>query len=481
MEPGAEDTTPSRPLRWVIAAFREVGLLSLWNSSINVKLLCLQRFVRLFAYGASALILVAYLRILGTSDTRTGLFMTLTLGGDVLISLGLTLVADSLGRRKVLALGALLMTASGVVFALSSSYWILLTAAVLGVITPSGNEIGPFRAIEESTLAHLTKPEERSAIFAWYTLLGTAGVALGLMACGWVTTSLIEGRQWDAIDAYRATFMAYAVLGAVKLVLSLLLGRDCEVNKQPLQANPTETAPLLNGNTSNGDDKKRSKFALLPQLSRESKIILLQLCILIAFDSFASGLAPLYVVLYSRGSDQLTDLLLQIVDCKLLPTPLRPLLRRHRLSLLHHFHHRRHLRPVRRFAGPPHWQRQDNGLHTSPLLDLPRPHRHTVSTTHRSSAGCSPSLLAKYGHCAAISIPSRSCTARGAHGYHGRHQRSQDTHTKSGAAGHWRVRRKGSILGRFPGSWMLEGVLRYWNVAVVRWSQDKRGEACRFR
>ena len=62
--------------------------------------------------------------------------MTLTLLGDVVISFLLTLVADALGRRRILAMGALLMTASGVVFALSNNYWILVIASVFGVISP---------------------------------------------------------------------------------------------------------------------------------------------------------------------------------------------------------------------------------------------------------------------------------------------------------------------------------------------------------
>ena len=62
--------------------------------------------------------------------------MTLTLVGDTMISFLLTLFADKLGRRAILALGAGLMAASGVVFALAGNYWILLLAAVVGVISP---------------------------------------------------------------------------------------------------------------------------------------------------------------------------------------------------------------------------------------------------------------------------------------------------------------------------------------------------------
>lgn len=120
-------------LSWLIS---ELGIGSVWTSSRDTKYLFLQRFIRLFAYGASTLVLVLYLSSLNVSDGRIGLFMTLTLLGDVIISLLLTLFADGLGRRKVLVAGALLMSLSGVVFALSGNFWILVLASIVGVISP---------------------------------------------------------------------------------------------------------------------------------------------------------------------------------------------------------------------------------------------------------------------------------------------------------------------------------------------------------
>lgn len=114
----------------------ELGVDSIWNSCRDTKILCLQRFFRLFAYGASTLILALYLASVGVTEARIGLFMTLTLLGDVLISFGLTLFADGLGRRRVLVVGAALMTASGVIFAVSGNYWVLLAASIFGVISP---------------------------------------------------------------------------------------------------------------------------------------------------------------------------------------------------------------------------------------------------------------------------------------------------------------------------------------------------------
>lgn len=121
----------------------ELGVDSILNSSRDTKILCLQRFVRLFAYGASTLILAAYLSSLGISDTRIGLFMTLTLLGDVVISFSLTIFADGLGRRKILIAGASLMTASGIVFSLNGNYWVLVIASILGVISPRSDCLYP--------------------------------------------------------------------------------------------------------------------------------------------------------------------------------------------------------------------------------------------------------------------------------------------------------------------------------------------------
>ncbi len=122
--------------KYFVRVLEELGLVSLWSSTVDTKLLCIQRFVRLFAYGGSTLILVAYLAALDNSKTKIGLFMALTLVGDTMISFFLTLFADALGRKAILALGALLMSMAGVVFALFGNYWVLLFAAIIGVISP---------------------------------------------------------------------------------------------------------------------------------------------------------------------------------------------------------------------------------------------------------------------------------------------------------------------------------------------------------
>lgn len=132
----AVSTLPAEGPTYLRRVLEEIGIVTLSRASLDIKLLCIQRFVRCFAYGCSTLILVAYLKALGIAVDRIGVFMTLTLIGDVLISFLLTMVADGLGRKAVLGVGAFMMTLSGVVFALSGNYWVLLAASIVGVISP---------------------------------------------------------------------------------------------------------------------------------------------------------------------------------------------------------------------------------------------------------------------------------------------------------------------------------------------------------
>lgn len=115
---------------------RELGLITLWNSTLDSKLLCAQRFVRLFAYGGSTLILVSFLSALEISKAKIGIFMTLTMIGDTIISFLCGYFADALGRRSILMAGSVLMVGAGIIFAVCDNFWVLLVAAVVGVISP---------------------------------------------------------------------------------------------------------------------------------------------------------------------------------------------------------------------------------------------------------------------------------------------------------------------------------------------------------
>ncbi|KAI1626727.1 major facilitator superfamily domain-containing protein [Exophiala viscosa] len=286
--------------------YQETGLESWITSPTDVKLLTLQRSVRLFAYGGSTITLALFLSHLNVSDQRIGLFMTLTLLGDVAISLVLTVVADRIGRRRMLAFGALMMAASGIIFALFSNYWILVLASVLGVISPSGNEIGPFKAIEESTISHLIPTSERSNVLTWYIIAGLTGTASGTIIFGWLVQLLQVNHSWSPLESYRVVFWVYAAFGLTKCLLVLLLSGRCEpAADRSISAAPvSEASPLLQQQGENerlapkDDLVNPSSRPWLPTLSQETRALVVKLCFLFGLDSLASGLAPVTWMTY---------------------------------------------------------------------------------------------------------------------------------------------------------------------------------------
>ncbi len=234
---------------------------------MDVWLLFASRFIRLFAYGALSVVLVFYLAGLGLSESRIGVLLTAILVGDTVVSLYLTTRADRFGRRRMLVVGAILMAAAGLVFALTGQWWLLLLAGTVGVISPSGNEVGPFLSIEQAALSHVVTDRTRTTVFAWYTLAGSLATALGALIAG-ATTHVLQ-RTLPPLSTYRAVVMLYAGLG---VVLAILLSRLSSA------AEPV----TLRGTPS------RSTFASLSGLD-QSRAVVLKLSALFALDAFGGG------------------------------------------------------------------------------------------------------------------------------------------------------------------------------------------------
>jgi len=232
-------------------------------------LLFVTRFARLFAYGSVSVILVFYLIGLGLTEAQVGLVLTLTLAGDVIVSLYLTTRADRIGRRRMLIIGSILMAAAGLAFALTSNLFFLVIAGTIGVISPSGNEVGPFLSIEQAALSHIVPASARTEVFAWYTLAGSLATALGALFGGGLTQAL-QHTTMTHVQSYRAVVFVYAALGVALVFVFLRLSKSVEVN------------PVSNGPVGS------SSVAHIFGIAR-SRNVVLKLSGLFALDSFAGG------------------------------------------------------------------------------------------------------------------------------------------------------------------------------------------------
>jgi len=240
----------------------------------DITLLFATRIIRLFCYGFLSLILALYLAETGLTEKQIGLLFTLTLAGDAGITLWLTTSADRFGRRRTLLIGALLMLGAGIVFILTNNIIVLIAAAIIGVISPSGNEIGPFLSVEQAGLTNFISNEKRTQVFAWYNLVGSFATATGALASGWLAQTL-QTNGWSTLEAYRLILVGYALGGLVLTILFLNL------------------SPMIEVVPSNTTDQPKKVLGL-----HRSRNIVFKLSALFALDAFAGGLIVQSMIAY---------------------------------------------------------------------------------------------------------------------------------------------------------------------------------------
>jgi MFS family permease len=241
----------------------------------DIFILFTTRIVRLFCYGFLSVVLALYLVQVGLPEQQIGLLFTLTLAGDAAITLWLTTSADRFGRRRTLLVGALLMMAAGLVFIITKDPWLLMIAAIIGVISPSGNEIGPFLSIEQAGLTQLVSDQRRTQTFAWYNLAGSFATATGALMGGWLA-QILHSSGMTEIESYRSVLLGYVLGGVVLLVLFLFLSAAVEVPPEML----------------NNQSEKRTLGL------HKSRNVVFRLSALFALDAFGGALIVQSMVAY---------------------------------------------------------------------------------------------------------------------------------------------------------------------------------------
>jgi MFS family permease len=220
-------------------------------------LLC-ARALRDFGDGFVAVLLPVYLLGLGLGPVQVGMVATAALLGSALLTLAIGLLGGRYDHRRLLLAAAGLMVATGVAFAVVDDYAILLVVAFAGTANPSAGSVSIFVPLEHAVLAHEAANDQRTKVFARYSLIGALAGAAGSLAAG--APELMAPLGLSELQALRLMFILYAALG---LIGGLFYGRI------PRQQ---------------GAVKKRADAALGP-----SRIIVYKLAALFSLDAFAGG------------------------------------------------------------------------------------------------------------------------------------------------------------------------------------------------
>ncbi len=175
----------------------------------------------MFGYGLLSVVLPVHLTEAGLSPARIGLLFTVALAGGAASGAVAPALAGRWGVRRVLVGCAGLLVLSGAVFALAPPFPVLLAVAVLGLVSPSGQEVGPFQPLEQALLADTAERPADVRLYAWYDFIGFLAGAAGSLVVGavpWVLRAahadITEALVWSFAGAGAVLVGTYAVLPA---------------------------------------------------------------------------------------------------------------------------------------------------------------------------------------------------------------------------------------------------------------------------
>jgi MFS family permease len=185
------------------------------------RLLFAARALRSFAFGWLSVVLALFLARRGLSSAQIGFVFTATMVEDALLTMLLSSFAARVGPARIMAWTAPLLTVGGVLLVIAEDPRVLILGAVLGTLSPNGQEAGPFSPMEQAILPDTVPLSARNRAFAWYNVFAFLPAALGSLAAGiWLGAARLMGL--DDLAAYHRMFWAYSAAG---VLLALLYSR----------------------------------------------------------------------------------------------------------------------------------------------------------------------------------------------------------------------------------------------------------------
>jgi MFS family permease len=190
----------------------------------SLQLIFAGRALRSFAFGWLSVFLALFLAGKGFGAGEIGLVFTATMVEDAVLTLFLSTMAARWGPARVMAATAPLIALGGLLLATAESRWLLLAGAVLGTLSPNGQEAGPFAPMEQALLPGAAGNRPTVRVFGWYNVFSFLPAAAGAAAAGGVLGW--TGRHGlDEVSSQRGMLVAYAAVGVVLTLLYAVLAR----------------------------------------------------------------------------------------------------------------------------------------------------------------------------------------------------------------------------------------------------------------
>lgn len=239
----------------------------------EIGLLLLAKAIRNAAYGLVLVGWAPYLVSLGLRPSAIGLTFAIALASGGAAGIVGGRLAGRWGHRTVLVSSAVWMALAGGFLALARGQAPILLAALSGVLSPTGQEVGPFTALEQAALSGLVPIADQARAYAWYNLVGSLATATGALLAG-LAPHLAQLFGWPERHAADLLILCYSVAGW--LLLPVYLGLGARSGALP----PVVARPIP------------------PRRKSPVQSLICRLTVLFGIDAFAGGLVVQGLVAY---------------------------------------------------------------------------------------------------------------------------------------------------------------------------------------
>src|SRR4051812_25800489 len=181
------------------------------TADANARRVVIGRSLRAVADGFVSIILPAYLLALGLDAFEVGVVGTATLLGSACLTLVVGFIIGRFGHRGLLLAAAGLMVLTGLGFAGLHAFWPLLVVAFVGTLNPSNGDVSVFLPIEQSLLAQSVGDQDRTALFARYSVAGSLMGAAGTLLAA-VPDLAVRWLGATPLGAMQGLFVLYAAI-----------------------------------------------------------------------------------------------------------------------------------------------------------------------------------------------------------------------------------------------------------------------------
>jgi MFS family permease len=199
-------------------------ILASTRTGADVPYLYAARALRGFGDGFAIIILPVYLLAIGLSPQQVGIVASTSLLGTAGLTLLAGFVAPRHDLRNLFLAGAGLAMVTGLVFPMVATFAPILLVAFLGTINPSAGDLGMLIPLEHALLTQETVDQDRTRVFARYSLIGSLTAAAGSLAAA--VPDFLTTKGFSELGALRLMFYGYAALGLLAAVLYSRLPRD---------------------------------------------------------------------------------------------------------------------------------------------------------------------------------------------------------------------------------------------------------------